>query len=150
MLNHITWWRFQEWVVPCPPEHTSSSLWTGGTGLVYKGLRAHSRGWKWPHEDSAEPPPVRSVAPGHKRELSLKPWETHSIQRDHDQEYRNTQKNHLSPDLYRMVNTRIRAASKIKLLNKASVEAFFHVLYLVQVTIWRQISQHFDWLVNQF
>lgn len=77
----ITWWKFLEWAFLCPPEHTNSSLWTGGTGPACKGPRAHSRGWKWPRGGSAEPRPRRSVSPGHKRELSLKPWETHSIQR---------------------------------------------------------------------
>lgn len=83
LLSHkqVTWWRFQEWAVLCQPEHTSSSPWTGGTGLLYKVLQVHSQEWRWPVEDAAELHPGRSVAPGHKRELSLKPWETHLIQR---------------------------------------------------------------------
>lgn len=81
--QQVTWWRFQEWAVLCQPAHTSSSPWTGGTGQLYKVPRVHSRGWRWPVEDAAELHPARSVAPGHKRELSLKPWETHSIQRQH-------------------------------------------------------------------
>lgn len=39
-----TWWRFQEWAVPCLPEHTSSSLWAGGTGRLCTGLQVHSQG----------------------------------------------------------------------------------------------------------
>lgn len=81
--SQVTWWRFQEWAVLYPPEHTSSSPWTGGTGLLYKVVRVHSRGWRWPVGDAAELLPARSVAPGHNRELSLKPWETHSMQRQH-------------------------------------------------------------------
>lgn len=44
LINDITWWMFQEWAALCRPEHTSSSLWTGGTGLLCKGLRARSQG----------------------------------------------------------------------------------------------------------
>lgn len=86
LIHDITWWRFQEWAARCRPEHTSSSLWTGGTGPACKGHRVHIQGWRWLPEDSAEPRPARSDAPGHKRELSLKPWETHLIRKHRRQE----------------------------------------------------------------
>ena len=76
-----TWWRSLGWAVPCPPVHTSSSLWTGGTGRACKGQRTRSRGWRWPRAGSGGLLLGRSVSPGHKREPSLKPWETHSIRR---------------------------------------------------------------------
>ena len=76
-----TWWRSLGWAVPCPPVHTSSSLWTGGTGRACRGRRARSRGWRWPRAGSGGLLLGRSVSPGHKREPSLKPWETHSIRR---------------------------------------------------------------------
>lgn len=79
-LVYLTWWRFQEWVAPCPPEHTSSNLWTCDTALLCKGHQGHNPGWKWPRGDSAEPHPGRFVSPGHKREPSLKPQKAQSVQ----------------------------------------------------------------------
>lgn len=78
----LTLQRFQVWVSQCPPAHTSSNQWTGGTGPACRGPAGHSQGWRWLPVGSAEPHLERSASPGHKRELSLKPRETHSIHRN--------------------------------------------------------------------
>lgn len=78
----LTLQRSQVWVSQCPPAHTSSNQWTGGTGPACRGPAGHSQGWRWLLVGSAEPHLERSASPGHKRELSLKPRETHSIHRN--------------------------------------------------------------------
>lgn len=59
----------QGWGVRCPLEHTSSSLWRGGTGRACTGRRERTRGSPHCHSWAAWPPPGPTAAPGHTRTL---------------------------------------------------------------------------------
>ena len=70
-LRGLTVWRSPAADARCPPAHTSSSQWTGGTALVYRAPQVHTRESQCPRGGSAGPLPGHSAAPGHTSELSL-------------------------------------------------------------------------------
>ena len=69
--QRLTAWRSPAAGARCPPAHTSSSQWTGGTALVYRVPQGRTRGSQCPRGGSAGPLPGHSVSPGHTSELFL-------------------------------------------------------------------------------
>lgn len=118
--GYITLWRIQLWAVLSPPEHTSSSRWTGGTARAGRGLRNRSPGWRRPARRCAERRSERSASPGHRREPYLEPEGTDSRLRRLETEQRHEEEQ--------------RGRSKMK------TKSVFTALFQVKITVYQTVT----------